>query len=45
MNPSDIWGSAAPPPGTPVKEQLIAYVDSTSVGFDLRLALPPICLR
>jgi hypothetical protein len=45
MNPSDIWGSAAPPAGAPVKEQLIAYVDSTSVGFDLRLPLPPVCLR
>jgi hypothetical protein len=44
-NPYDVWGSAAPPAGTPPKPQLIAYVDSTSVGFDLRLSLPPVCLQ
>ena len=45
MKPSDVWGSAAPPPGSAKAEALIAYVDSTSVGFDLRLPLPPVCLR
>ncbi len=45
MDPSDVWGAAAPAAGAVRREQLIAYVDSTSVGFDLRLALPAICLR
>ena len=42
--PADLWASAAPPAGAPAKQPLIAYVDSTSVGFDLRLSLPAVCL-
>ena len=44
-DPSDVWSAAAPPAGARAAPSLIAYVDSTSVGFDLRLSLPPVCVR
>lgn len=44
-DPFDVWKAAAPAAGAPAAPSLIAYVDSTSVGFDLRLSLPPVCLR
>lgn len=43
-DPSDVWAKAQGSRAS-LPAGLLCYVDGDAVGFDVRLALPPVCLR